>query len=175
MKNLILFLITVIALIGCSTDNAIQPQSVSTADPQHHRRGPLPFYGVYVTETEFPADPGGMIVNKGDGFATHLGKSSIEAIHTFATPEFEGTLEFVSHRSGAKLFADISGLGYPPDENGIVRFDGDADITGGTQRFTNASGQLKINGWIDVTTEGNQGEVRYEGEIHYGYAVAASL
>ncbi|RQW09440.1 hypothetical protein EH222_04000 [candidate division KSB1 bacterium] len=107
-----------------------------------------------------------MITNTGEGQATHLGKSTVTAIHTYPNPHFVGTLEFVC-ASGAKLFADLNGTSQAPDANGISLFTGDALITGGTERFANAAGHLEIRGWVDFSTSDLSGEVEYNGHIKF--------
>ena len=165
MKTLIILGLSTLLLISCSMDSSTQPNLENSSQlsmNQSVASKTVPFKGTYETTTVF-SDP---IVNSGSGQATHLGKSTITAIHSWANPDFAGTLEFVSS-SGAKLMADISGIGQLPDENGIINFDGDADITGGTCRFTNATGHLTIKGQIDLTTADFSGHVEYKGHIQY--------
>ena len=164
MKYPALLFITAL-LIGCSTDNMMQPQSTDAINGQQKRNqaATIPFIGVYNTNATLGPT---MITNTGEGHSTHLGKSTITARHTYPNPNFNGTLEFVS-ASGAKLFADLNGTSQPPDANGLARFTGDVIITGGTGRFVTASGHLDATGWVDFSTSDLSGQVKYTGNIQF--------
>ena len=157
-------LLSIVALLmGCSTDNIMQPQTVDTISGQqkNNQRAKVPFKGIYRTKATLGQT---MITNTGEGRATHLGKSTITAIHTYPNPNFNGTVEFVS-ASGAKLVGELNGTSQPPDANGIARFSGDVVITGGTDRFANASGHLDVKGWVNFSTADLSGRVKYRGHI----------
>jgi hypothetical protein len=171
MKYLILLSIVAL-LMGCSTDNMMQPQTLDTISSQQKNDHPatVPFYGVYDTKATLGQT---MITNTGEGHATHLGESTVTAIHTYPNPNFSGTVEFVS-ASGAKLVGDLSGTSQAPDANGIARFSGDVVIAGGTGRFVNASGHLYVAGWVDFSKADLSGQVEYKGHIQYASVQVAN-
>jgi hypothetical protein len=112
------------------------------------------------------------VTTVGEGTATHLGQ------FTFISPHLSGLLDFsiegiqiFTAANGDELHATLAGNLHPEiDETGHVFLVGDVagTITGGTGRFTNATGTFTFSLIFDTETAHSfaeiDGTIRYAGE-----------
>ena len=105
----------------------------------------------------------------GKGKSSHLGKVSL-ATADCITPmadhfTFKGGFTLTA-ANGDKLTGDYSGSFVPRDAGPVYTLaDAELKITGGTGRFSNASGTAELNGWQDTTT--GKGKMDANGTISY--------
>jgi hypothetical protein len=118
----------------------------------------VPFKGsLEGTQTSTPLQPGFALVDgSATGNATHLGRFTVEFPHTvnFATRTGEGTLTFTA-ANGDTLTADFTGQAQGGPIVSIVEL---ATITGGTGRFSGATGSFTVQRLFDPvrgTTSGS--------------------
>lgn len=122
--------------------------SVSANDNQESKmseRG-VPFKGSYNTSSVLLQPPPNIIQNvKGTGIASHLGKSTFDAISyvtVTAHPPFTVTgTRTITAANGDQIFTTFSGTSVPV-VNGKNGADLNETITGGTGRFADASGHF---------------------------------
>lgn len=160
-KILIPFLSLLLAsLIGCQKEPSI------IEDQELTLRGTVPFKGDYTTHPEVVSFINGVLTLSipAEGKATHLGKSEWYAdswVNTNQYPFLQtGAMTFTA-ANGDQLFGTFSGDGFP-GENGLVDFEGDYVITGGTGRFQGNTGSGTYYG----SATGNLGELHFEGVLN---------
>jgi hypothetical protein len=90
-------------------------------------------------------------IASGKGIATHLGLFLFENPHTanLVTHQLAGTFNVVS-ADGDKIFADFSGQSSATSTPGVGLAVGIATVTGGTGRFTGATGSIAIQRLVDL-------------------------
>jgi hypothetical protein len=127
----------------------------------------VPFRGDFITTAEFLPTPANQRIT-GVGQATHLGNCTFVAMATvnFTPPppfEVNGTAVFTA-ANGDQFFTTFTGISIPTG-NGNARGEFSHTITGGTGRFSDASGSL--TGIATVTAGSPTNTVVYEGTIEY--------
>jgi hypothetical protein len=181
-----LLLVTLLAFAGCSGDNPTAPlstdadQSISNFRGQlgkgdsghdqglmndHH--GMVPFRGTYFTvvaEAGFEPPSTVLLDIWGDGNASFLGKStwySLSYVDVTTGAQWGSTVEVAAN--GDEFHYDYSGGSAVDEETGLTNFWGDWTVTGGTGRFTGATG----GGTYEGTADGTQGtgQITLVGEI----------
>lgn len=110
--------------------------------------------------------PIGTIVGSGIGMGTHLGRFTYEFPHTVnfgSLPPFIGTgTSSFTAANGDKIHATVTGQGRPIAPGFILVVE-TCVITGGTGRFTNASGTFTVKRLVDQLNGRTSGS--YEGTI----------
>jgi hypothetical protein len=117
-----------------------------------------------------PVDPEHVFVTTvGEGHATHLGR------FTFVSPHLSGLVDFsidgiqiITAANGDELHTTLSGNLHPEfDASGHLFLVGDIQgtITGGTGRFSNATGSFTFSIVFDTATAHSFSEI--DGFIHY--------
>jgi hypothetical protein len=97
----------------------------------------VPFTGKYTFDIQ---------TNSGTGTGSHIGNFSIVEPNNSVIPNADGSLvvtgtAIITAANGDEIFATHSGL--VTFENGMAKVDADFIITGGTGRFTGATGSFK--------------------------------
>lgn len=133
-----------------------------------------PFKSTFTAQASFaPTQTPGVFAGTGSGAgrASHLGRvtlSSTETLDFAASPGSvlvrEGRMVTVA-ANGDELHWTYDGTGSLPDENGAVTLSGTFVITGGTGRFSDASGGGTFQGVGNVGT--GVASLSYEGAISY--------
>lgn len=106
-----------------------------------------------------PVEDGLLVTTTGYGEATHLGAFTREA-HALLRPDFtfEGTVVFTA-ANGDQLFLDLEGAFTSP-----TTLAGTYTVTGGTGRFSGASGTADFEG---VTADGIHVSLEIEGTLEF--------
>jgi hypothetical protein len=171
MKCFALFLMSMLLVMaGCSNENPYEAQSQNLAAPASlaiKGNNQSPIKGSFETTFQFipivcidptsgtPVDritPGAVpaVVSapfQGPGQVSHLGKSTVSSSQTVdftaAPPILYGKDEFTA-ANGDKLYATHIGSTVVPDAAGNASFSGEFTFTGGTGRFTGASGSVDV-------------------------------
>jgi hypothetical protein len=167
-----IFAITII-VSGCvKEDNLIVDQSKDTAAYKKLR----PFKGNLIS---FPSDSSELACDCGEieplfisgtGNASHMGRISSDGV-SCAEPlpngfSIDGCVSLVA-ANGDKIFTDVDPYDLLIDMECFCRLTGEtyATITGGTGRFTNASGFIDIV--VELNIETNEFKVDFTGGIDY--------
>lgn len=105
-----------------------------------------------------------IVSGNGWGQATHLGRYAVTYEAEVNLDNFfgVGSAELVA-ANGDSLFTDLEGQGTVPTENGISLIVETHTITGGTGRFSGATGRFTLRRVINVLTGDTQGS--FEGNI----------
>lgn len=172
MKQLFYLGALCLLLAGCAKDETVNPQ-----DRDIQFRGPtVPFNATYQTKPKIVVPPpfiGLEIPGKGNGL--HLGKStwySNSQVNVTVFPfQQTGDMTFTA-ADGSTLIGHFAGIGLPVADVAThkVTFEGDYWITGGTGRFTGATGSGTYSGWAEL--EGlapgtvGVGQVAFVGVLH---------
>ena len=187
MKALsILLLASLFIIVGCSGDDPAAPpttgidQSVTATGNQvvpvtpgsdqgemTGNNGMVPFRGTYTTvvaEAGFVPPSTVLLDIWGEGYATHLGKStwySLSSADITTGEQWGSTVEIAAN--GDEFHYDYLGGSGVDDVTGLTTFWGDWTVTGGTGRFTGATG----GGTYEGTADGTQGtgQITLVGEI----------
>jgi hypothetical protein len=118
-----------------------------------------PFGGHWQTTFDNFDPVEGTIEIHGIGFATYLGRSTFDTVQPLAPyVEFPATLNAAN---GDELH--YTAIGYPPGDGDPFTFSGTLWFTGGTGRFSNATGSADYEGTASLVTM--TGEVTYKGTI----------
>lgn len=98
------------------------------------------------------------------GNATHLGKFTLDIPHVVnpATRTAIGTYEFTA-ANGDKVYAEFTGTATPTAIPGVLYIEETATITGGTGRFTDATGSFTSERLYDTVAGTTTGS--FEGTI----------
>jgi hypothetical protein len=122
--------------------------SINASQENKMSEAGVPFKGCYTTSSNILQPPPNLIQQvSGTGIASHLGKSTFEAISyvtVSAQPPFtvSGT-RTITAANGDQLFTTFTGTSTPV-VNGMNGADLVETITGGTGRFANASGSYTV-------------------------------
>lgn len=116
------------------------------------------------SEVQTVTPPTMLIELEGSGNASHLGRFVVKTEAMVFLPTFfgEGTFE-IETPSGARVFGTLTGQGSPTPDSNFVPVEETLTITGGTGRFTGATGTLTIHRVIDRLTKISTGTI--EGTI----------
>jgi hypothetical protein len=135
---------------------------------------PVPSRAEFFLDASFvpTATPGVFAVTgSGSGRATHLGQVTVSTSELVDFTVSPGTVTIrggemvVVAANGDELYSNYSGGGSLPDVNGVVSFSGTFTITGGTGRFSDATGGGTFEGEGNVVT--GDVVVSYQGTIRY--------
>lgn len=163
---------TLVVLLCMVVSTGFRTGSPGKDYPYKH---PRPFSGTYqlsatLVSTQLPAI---YLHVSGTGVATHLGKSRVESETTvYIEPKpilFSGTTTFTA-ANGDQLYASFTGLSHS-NGDGTETLVRDYTVTGGTGRFSEASGSFTGTSVIttpitpDVAPEIN--DITFEGSINY--------
>jgi len=139
--------------------------TVPAASPERHIKGMWKSTGIVVG---FCPSGAYQVLESGKGFSSHMGAGELMTTYCIdpATGEMEGTL-VVTAANGDTIITEFTGQStYITSENGTFILD--ETITGGTGRFSGATGWVRAAGeWqtvepgvtTSITTE--VGEIRY--------------
>jgi len=182
----ILLLSSLLIIVGCSGEDPAAPQitgidqSVTSSDNQvvkedfdniqgemKRSHGMVPFRGTFTTvvaEAGFIPPSTALLDIWGEGHATHLGKSTWYSLSSvdIVTGEQSGSTVGIA-ANGDEFHYDYLGGSAVDEETGISSFWGDWTVTGGTGRFSGATGGGTYAGTA-VLAQG-AGQITFEGEI----------
>jgi hypothetical protein len=174
-KLLTAFPLVLLSLLGCEKVDPLEGTSArataGTADSHATSKHTVPIKGSFVTSANpvanEPGDPAGTVrlVVTGTGQASHLGKASYED-HTLLDP-VAGTAtgtHTITAANGDQIFA-ILHVVLTPLENGTSIVAVHFDITGGTGRFTGATGYY--DGLDILNPASPAGSLTIAGQISY--------
>lgn len=116
----------------------------------------LPFHGSDVGTFDVPGTCGDgslQVVIAGSGSATHLGRYSYQANECFnpVTGAFSG-VPTITAANGDQLFGTYTGQVSPTTTANVVSYNEQLEISGGTGRFSGASGVFEVSGRADLAT-----------------------
>jgi len=149
---------------------AIAPLAMGTAEARS--ANPQPFAGTFgITESiEMVGNAPCFLVGDitGQGVATHLGALTLvsqDCINPISQTEFSFSSNqlVLTATNGNKIFVSYSGSFTSDGTVGVIN--GGYQITGGTGRFSKATGAGKVLGLEDMTT--GKGQVTLSGTISY--------
>ena len=101
----------------------------------------------------------------GTGVGTHIGLSTLVVNDDDTNfPLLTGT-QIITAANGDQIFSSHSGSAIGPDDNGIILITLNNIITGGTGRFTRATGSFTAHAITDLNT--SSGSVTFDGTISY--------
>ena len=172
MKQKLLLLlapVSIVLLQSCKKEMSPAPENVLPAMAMAKMDKAVPIKGSFTTSAEILQGPP-MLQQRitGVGSSSHLGKTSFVALPTLnlTTPppfNLNGTAVFTAS-NGDEFYTSFTGTATPNGQgaNIVVMTH---SITGGTGRFTNASGTIIGN---TVAVPGHtEGFITYEGTINY--------
>lgn len=148
--------------------NSISASAIAGQESNMPDKG-VPFKGSYTTTMVLVQPPPNLIQNvSGTGIASHLGRSTFEAIsYVTVSPQPPFTVtgtRTITAANGDQIFTTFSGTSTPV-VNGMNGADLQETIIGGTGRFANASGNFTVkarNNFITSTFKAD-----FEGYIKY--------
>lgn len=116
----------------------------------------VPFKGRDVGGFELPgtcSDGSAQVVISGSGTATHLGRYTFASNECFdpTSGEFSGTPAFRA-ANGDTIVGTYSGQVFGTDDPDVIRYEEELRITGGTGRFSGASGTITVLGLADLAS-----------------------
>ena len=186
ISSICILILAFVLLVGCSGEGPLEPRSQdfdlsptgstraaiphpSGDDPvgMDANDGMVPFRGTYATvvaEAGFIPPTTALLDLWGDGYATHLGKStwySLSSVDVVTGVQSGSTVEIAAN--GDEFHYDYLGGSTQDPATGKATFWGDWVVTGGTGRFAGATG----GGTYEGTADGTQGtgEITLIGEI----------
>jgi hypothetical protein len=113
----------------------------------------VPIKGSVAGNSTFTVDfPLIHVTSVGVGHMSHLGRTTYQGeLDILIGPQTAtGTITFTA-ANGDNLTATVSGIIPPPDPQGLGEFDLTDTITGGTGRFSDATGSILIHGVSQAT------------------------
>lgn len=117
--------------------------------------GQIPLRGWDSGNFEIPGacGPGVEVLISGAGNAAHLGRYRYTATECFepVAGTFAGSATMIA-ADGARLVGTYSGVVTTTDDPNVITYDEMLTISGGSERFAGASGQVHIVGWADLAT-----------------------
>jgi hypothetical protein len=169
-------------LIGCDQSSPVSPSGGSSVDlPVTAAAGARPFKESYHSTGTITADaqcPSPLLLEsyRGGGTATHIGKYDIVNSHCLdpATGALTNGTFVKTAANGDQLFGTYAGTTsviQPPTPIGVFEITGTLTFTGGTGRFTGATGTTTMSGIeqadFSQTPIETQDELTMVGEISY--------
>jgi len=142
--------------------------------PSATAAGTRPFRADFTGQAVFTptATPGILSgTGSGSGRATHLGRVGVSVTETLDVTSPTGVIALRDGRmimvaaNGDELRWNYSGTGTPPDASGDVMLSGTFLITGGTGRFSSATGEGSFEGVGSVVT--GKASISYTGIISF--------
>ena len=146
------------------------PSTAPASETPSSRRGSqatgthlVPFKGDYTLQI-VSVDPAGRCAGSpnpltftqvGSGHGTHLGRFQVVQSYCQASPTapvFTAGLGIFTAANGDQLFDSFEGHLLPPTGPNIVPFEGTFTFTGGTGRFSAATGSGTFTGAVDIST-----------------------
>ncbi len=169
MKLISLFFIGLVLLLaGCSQDEPVSPNS-SESNVSGSLSKQVPFRVHFETTFEIiSTTPPGVLTFEifGTGNGTHLGKADFYSISVvdlnYVPGQQTGSLKFTG-ANGDYLEGSFAGTLIPPDANGDISFEGEYTFSGGTGRFTGASGSGTYAGTANLPAA--EGQVTFSGTV----------
>lgn len=167
MKLISLFFICFILLLaGCSKDEPVSPNS-SESNAAASLAKQVPFRVHFETTFEIiSTTPPGVLTFEifGTGNGTHLGKAEFYSISVvdlnYVPGQQTGSLRFTGANGD---YLDGSFAGTIVEEDGNVSFEGEYTFSGGTGRFSGASGSGAYAGTANLPAE--MGQVTFSGTV----------
>jgi hypothetical protein len=129
----------------------------------------VPIKGSYVTAFTLTPTPTPGVVRVqivSIGKASHLGNSTNAAdtlVDMRVVPNLQTGPELFIAANGDRLAGTYSGIAGLPDPSGIIRFSGILTFTGGTGRFSEATGSAVLQGTANVIN--GTGQFSFAGQI----------
>jgi hypothetical protein len=169
-------------LLGCDQTSPVSPSGASAADiPIASSAGARPWKESYHSTGTITADaqcPSPLLLEsyRGEGTATHTGKYDIVNSHCLnpATGALTNGTFVKTAANGDQLFGTYEGTTsviQPPAPIGVFEITGTLTFTGGTGRFTGATGTTTMSGIeqadFSQTPIETQDELTMVGEISY--------
>jgi hypothetical protein len=115
----------------------------------------IPLRGQDVGTFEVPGAcvAGVQVVISGAGNASHLGRYAYAATECFdpVAGTFAGSATMIA-AGGARLLGTYRGFVTPTDDPNVIVYDEMLTISGGSNHFAGASGQMHIVGWAKLAT-----------------------
>lgn len=145
----------------------ISPAIASSGQPDRPLKATLVTQEQVAFMPNCPSKFGGTMT--GTGTSTHLGKVSLTATDCITPVEdsfiFEGTFTLIA-ANGDKLTGEHSGAFVPTNTGPVYNLsDAKFEITGGTGRFTQATGSADLQGIQNIKT--GKGKIEVDGTISY--------
>jgi hypothetical protein len=175
MRSIIACAILASTLVGCGAERVAAPDAttgsmvgLSSAAPLSAKLSGVPLSGSCVLTfgpPPFPVPPSFSQTDVGECLLSHLGQSTVIGVQTIniAAGTQSGQRSFTA-ANGDVL--EVQHVGTSASAGpGLVRFQSTATITGGTGRFTNATGQLRGTGIANLVTRTTT--ATFEGTINY--------
>jgi hypothetical protein len=180
---------------GCKSSKESSPLELALSSPGVTGQAPpLPFHGRIDGQLTFvppfqpgsladcnanfsgdPAHPGPSVsgFDQADGVFSMIGRIELQSVFCFDpdSPESEGTATLTA-MNGERIFVGFANTAGVPDAHGNIPVNGTQWITGGTGRFTGASGDQVCQFTVNATTLRIQGSCR--GEIRFEPSAGAA-
>lgn len=167
MKLISLFFICLVLLLaGCSQDEPVSPNSSASNAPGSLSKL-VPFRVHFETTFEIiSTTPPGVLTFEifGTGNGTHLGKADFYSISVvdlnYVPGQQTGSLKFTGANGD---YLEGSFAGTIVEDGGNVSFEGEYTFSGGTGRFSGASGSGVYAGTANLAAE--MGQVTFSGTV----------
>jgi len=106
------------------------------------------------------------VLTNATGHASHLGRFTVVMPHIVnsVTITAIGSIAFTA-ANGDKLTADFTGVGSPTATPGVFFVEETAVISGGTGRFSGATGHFKLKRFVDLRTDPGLTTGSFDGTI----------
>jgi hypothetical protein len=151
-------------------ENASTASASTTSSTPNLRKEAVPFKAKFETIESVVSINGDVEHDRitGIGEGTHIGKSTFVADIEFSVTDFAAPITGIQttvSATGDKIFSTFTGYSSTPDAAGNLQAVLSETITGGTGRFTNATGTFTVtaNGNINVP----EGKNTFDGTIIY--------
>lgn len=175
-RHAVVLSVLVLALAACSDNNVTAPSADFDVNVSRGGSGSRPPHtrdlrGRCATTFTFTSPPGPAQQLHIDGNCVYapIGRLTLSSEHTVVfNPDGSSTMTNTSTYTapnGDQIFATFLGTGDAPDAAGNVCFEGTETYTGGTGRFTGATGSADISGCASLPTQ--TGFFVAEGTIRY--------
>jgi hypothetical protein len=161
---------------GCMENNPAAPRLASRDDAERSASAvSRPFSGsceLTVTPAPFPPPPTFVSTDDGTCQFSQLGKTAFHGVQTinFAAGTQSGQRTLTA-ANGDVLQLEHAGTSAPAGP-GLVAFQATARVVGGTGRFENATGQMRVWGTANLVT--HTSVANFEGEISYAASARAN-
>lgn len=175
-RHAVVLSLLAIALAACSDNRVTSPSTDVDVNASRGGSGSRPPHtrdlrGRCATTFTFTSPPGPAQQLHIDGNCVYapMGRLTLSSEQTVVfNPDGSSTITNTSTYTapnGDQIFATFLGTGEPPDAAGNVCFEGTETYTGGTGRFTGATGSADIRGCASLPTQ--SGFFVAEGDIQY--------